>query len=103
MKSRVYPKKKKKKERRSRPLKRSVHINGERWGWEYQGRYNDGVWENERVIIYAPDNRYFEVDINIFEELFTFRYGDYIYRGSHTVITPSKVKNYILSQKWAKF
>jgi hypothetical protein len=66
---------KKKRERRSIPLKRSVHINGERWGWEYYAHYDDGVWENERIKIVSSDNKYYEIGVESFTE--DFKVPDY--------------------------
>jgi len=66
---------KRKRERRSVPLKRSVHINDERWGWEYTANYDDGVWENERIKIVSPDNKYFEIGVEGFTE--DFKVPDY--------------------------
>ena len=54
----------KKRGRRSVPLERSVHIDGKRWGWEYFANYDDGVWENERIKIVSPDNKYYEVMVD---------------------------------------
>lgn len=61
---------KKKRVRRSVPLKRSVHIDGKRWGWEYFAHYDDGVWENERIKILSPDNKYYEIGVEGFTEDF---------------------------------
>jgi hypothetical protein len=52
----VYPKKKVKKPRKSRPLPRKVHIGGEEWRWEHAGTY---------IKILSPDNRYFTPPISL--------------------------------------
>jgi hypothetical protein len=83
---------KKKRERRSRPLKRSVHINGKRWGWEYFANYDDGVWENERIMILSPDNKYFEIGVESFTE--DFKVPDY-YNTKYEVTESGTVKRYV--------
>jgi len=79
---RTMPKEKKKRPRRSRPLKRSVHIDGKRWGWEVDGHFDDNVgsWKTE-VKILSPENQYTVVNKG---EL------------SHGAVGPGMVKKHIL-------
>ncbi len=102
------PKRKKvKRDRKSKPLERSVHINGKRWGWEftYDRMYcgkpksacnecGDGCpsTENPRVKIVSPDNRYFEIKAEEFETPGEWECGQkYVDRN----IRPGAVKEYI--------
>lgn len=98
---RIIPRERKEKPRRSQPLKRSVHIDGKRWGWEYSYLYDRddakyGLRQNQRVKILAPDNRFFNVDAHEIMECkpVTHKYHD----GSEAVIVlPGAVKRYILN------
>ncbi len=75
---------KRKKERRSKPLARSVHIEGERWGWEYVENFDHETGINKsKIKIVSPDNRFFMDEIRN-----TQLYGD--------VVIPSTVKQFIL-------
>ncbi len=51
MRPRTFPRKKKPRERRSTPLSRKVHIDGEEWRWEH----------GNTLKILAPDQRYWSV------------------------------------------
>ena len=84
MPSMVYPKEKKKQPRKSIPLKRSIHINGKRWGWEYEVNKTVGCGlplshcktcdehcrENEKIKILSPDNKYHEIMVEDFNDCF---------------------------------
>lgn len=103
---RSYPKEKKKKSWRSRPLNRSVHIDGERWGWEYASERDKEVCEcrapseecflceeiNRRVKIISPENQYFEIGIKAFEEEHEYPCGQ---KYVHYDVRPGMVKQYI--------
>jgi hypothetical protein len=77
---------KRKRERRSVPLERSVHIDGERWGWEYVEGFNheDGI-DRSKIKVLSPDNKFFVKEIKD-----TQLYGD--------VIIPSTVKQFIIDK-----
>ena len=51
----IYPKKRKPKQRKSKPLPRKVHINGEEWRWEFV---------KSKVKILSPSNEYWAVGID---------------------------------------
>ena len=84
MKHRTFPKKRKHRIKRSVPLKRSVHIGGLRWGWEYEVNKtvgcglplshcktcDEGCRENEKIKIISPDNKYYEIGVESFTEDF---------------------------------
>ena len=102
---------KKKRGQRSIPLKRSVHINGERWGWEfaYDREYSCSLptsackncsdscrsINNPRIKIVSPNNKYFEISRKEFEIIRQYDNGqEYL----DTEITPGGVKQYILDK-----
>lgn len=91
----------KKRPRRSRPLKRSVHIDGKRWGWEYSYFYDRdnakyGLRQKQRVKILAPDNRFFDVDAHDVMECTKVTH-EYSSEGEDAVtVLPGKVKQYIV-------
>jgi len=106
----IYPKKKVKKERKSKPLLRGVHIDGKRWGWEFafDSSVNCGLprsackhcidmflceKKNIRIKIVSPDNRYFEVDAKAFYKKAKYPCGQ-VYIKTET--KPSEVKQYII-------
>lgn len=56
----IYTKRKKiKNPKRSRPLKRCVHIDGKEWRWEFR-KCDTELW-NCYISILSPDNEYFTV------------------------------------------
>ena len=76
---------KRKRERRSQPLKRSVHIDGKRWGWEFDwDRRSEDVLNDSKVKILSPENDYYAIKIKD-----TPLYGD--------VVTPGTVKQFIMN------
>ena len=48
-----------KRSRKSKPLKRCVHIDGKEWRWEFR-RGDPELW-NCSVSILSPENKYFNV------------------------------------------
>ena len=89
MRTMIYPKKKKKKPRASVPLKRSVHIKGKRWGWEYVEDFDHGMGvNNSKIKILSPDNEFYMKKIRD-----TKFFGE---RGY--IIIPSTVKQFIIDE-----
>ena len=103
------PKQKKvKRERNSKPLPRSVHIEGRRWGWEYASNRERGEacecrtdedrciyckTVNRRVKILSPDNKYFEIKAEEFETKQEWPCGQ---KYIDTRIRPGAVKQYVI-------
>jgi len=56
----IYPKEKKKRLKQSVPLKRSIHIDGKRWGWEYVEGFDHETGEDKsKIKVVSPDNKFY--------------------------------------------
>ena len=98
----IYPRKQKKikRPRRSRPLKRCVHVDGKEWRWETTGHWDSdagsyGCLTDQNVKILSPDNRFFSIRAHEVMKCKPIRWECCVGEKLITVL-PEKVKQYII-------